>query len=189
MAKHQKFFEQQSVEPQCSSADAGGVNPENPGSAMSGEGSGESKAMKRKRHQSSSAAGFTRTREDHQRERAEDYVELIQELIAEHGEARTVDLAQRLGISHVTVSRTLNRLKKSGLIRTEPYRAIFLTDEGEKLAEESRRRHEIVLGFLKKAGVSPETAEADAEGIEHHVSPETLDVLRKLTRRLEEMGK
>lgn len=128
--------------------------------------------------------GFSRTRRDHRRERAEDYVELIALLIRERGEARTVDMARRLGVSHVTVGRTLTRLAKEGLIRTEPYRAIHLTPAGGELAERARSRHQIVLDFLVAAGVPGPTAELDAEGIEHHVSPETIEALQRLTGAL-----
>ena len=130
------------------------------------------------------AAGFSRTRKDHALEQAEDYVELVAALIEEHGEARAVDMARRLGVTHVTVTRTLGRLKRLGLIKTEPYRAVFLTAEGRSLAEKSFARHRIVLDFLVASGVSPETAELDAEGIEHHVSPETLQILARLTGEL-----
>lgn len=127
---------------------------------------------------------YRRTRTDHQREQAEDYAELIADLIRERGEARTVDMARRLGVSHVTVNRTLNRLQKAGIIETEPYRSVFLTDKGKDLAEMARERHRIVYEFLVAAGVSPETAELDSEGIEHHVSPETLAALKKLASGL-----
>jgi DtxR family manganese transport transcriptional regulator len=130
------------------------------------------------------ANGFSRTRRDHQREQAEDYVELIQSLIRERGEARAVDMARALGVSHVTVSRTLTRLQKAGWIRTEPYRAVFLTEAGEDLAHKARSRHSVVIDFLIAAGVSPQTAVLDAEGIEHHVSPETLEALQGLTKKI-----
>ena len=84
----------------------------------------------------------------------------------------------------MTVSRTLSRLKKAGWIRTEPYRAVFLTGEGERLASESRERHQIVLDFLVAAGVPDQIAGLDAEGIEHHVSPDTLKALKTLTERI-----
>jgi len=135
------------------------------------------------------AAGFSRTRKDHALEQAEDYVELVAALIEEHGEARAVDMALRLGVTHVTVTRTLGRLKRLGLIKTEPYRAVFLTTEGKALAEKSFARHRLVLDFLIAAGVSPETAEMDVEGIEHHVSPETLSVLERLTGELKQRRK
>ncbi|MBI1755873.1 MAG: manganese-binding transcriptional regulator MntR [Fimbriimonas ginsengisoli] len=117
---------------------------------------------------------FQRTREDHSREIAEDYVEMIDALIAEKGEARTVDLADRLGVSHVTVSKTMRRLKRERLVEAEPYRAIFLTESGLKLAAAARERHRLVVDFLLALGVAPDSAESDAEGIEHHVSRDTL---------------
>ncbi len=69
-------------------------------------------------------------------ETAQDYVEAIADLSAALGEARVVDLARRLGVTHVTVNRTLARLQQAGYVNTKPYRAIFLTDAGRKLAEE-----------------------------------------------------
>ncbi len=96
------------------------------------------------------------------------------------GEARVVDLARRLGVTHVTVNRTLARLQRAGYVNTQPYRAIFLTDNGRRLAEESKRRHETVVAFLQSLGVPKKVAEMDAEGIEHHVSPETLAAFERL---------
>jgi DtxR family manganese transport transcriptional regulator len=122
----------------------------------------------------SAAAIRQRTREEHSHETAQDYVELIAALIAETGEARAIDLAHRLGVTHVTVGRTIQRLARDGYVTAQPYRSIFLTDTGRKLAEESRRRHEIVFAFLKSLGIPEAVAQSDAEGIEHHVSPETL---------------
>ena len=126
---------------------------------------------------------FQRTREDHSRERAEDYVEMIESLIRESGEARAVELSLRLGVSHVTVSKTIRRLQKEGLVTAQPYRSIFLTDEGAALAEASRERHTLVVAFLTSLGVSDDTANADAEGIEHHVSEETLSAMRRSLKR------
>jgi DtxR family transcriptional regulator, manganese transport regulator len=125
---------------------------------------------------------YRRTREDHSRENAEDYVELIDTLIKETGEARAVDLAERMGISHVTVGKTVQRLQREGLVTTQPYRSIFLTEEGKTMAEESRQRHELVVAFLVALGVPSEVAETDAEGIEHHVSEATLDAMRNFIR-------
>lgn len=121
---------------------------------------------------------YQRIRDDHSTEIAEDYCELIDSLIQETGEARAVDLADRLGISHVTVSKSIQRLKREGLVISEPYRSIFLTDEGKQLAASSRERHRLVLEFLTALGVPKEIAEADTEGIEHHVSAETLEAMR-----------
>ncbi len=132
----------------------------------------------------SSADRFHRTRSDHSRENAEDYVELIESLISEKGEARAVDLAERLGLSHVTVSKTIQRLQREGYVTTQPYRSIFLTEKGRHLAVHSRARHELVLAFLVKLGVSDAIAEIDAEGIEHHVSEETLEAMRRFLGQL-----
>jgi DtxR family transcriptional regulator, manganese transport regulator len=122
---------------------------------------------------------FQRTRDDHSREIAEDYVELIDDLIKETGEARAVDLADKLGISHVTVSKTVQRLQRDGFVTSQPYRSIFLTEKGSELADEMRARHDVVLKFLLAIGVAPQTAESDAEGIEHHCSEETLRAMRR----------
>lgn len=122
---------------------------------------------------------FARTRADHSRETAEDYVELIAALIEERGEARSVDLAERLGVSPVTVGKTVQRLQREGFVTAEPYRSIFLTEAGASLAHASRERHAMVLAFLLRLGVPPEVAEADAEGIEHHVSSQTLAAMRR----------
>ncbi len=121
---------------------------------------------------------FQRTRDDHSTETAEDYCELIQSLIEERGEARAVEMAERLGISTVTVSQTVQRLAREGYVKSEPYRSIFLTEKGQELAEFSKERHTIVLNFLKSIGVSDATAEHDAEGMEHHVSAETLQKMK-----------
>lgn len=130
------------------------------------------------------AAKFERVREAHKTEVAEDYVELIDDLINANGEARVVELAERMGVSHATVNKVIARLQREGLVISRPYRSIFLTDEGRAMASEARRRHEIVVRFLKAAGVSDETAEMDAEGIEHHVSDETLTCLERLSDKI-----
>lgn len=125
------------------------------------------------------AERFQRVRDAHQMELAEDYVELIAELIDRTGEARVVDLASHLGVTNATVNNTIARLQRAGLVTSKPYRSIFLTEEGQTLAEASRERHELVVHFLMALGVDEFTAEADAEGIEHHVSEETLQAFRK----------
>lgn len=127
------------------------------------------------------ASGFEAVRTAHQSEMVEDYVELIAELIHMNGAARPVDIAERLGVTQPTVSKNLNRLKREGLILQEPYRSIRLTEEGRQLAEACRKRHRIVVDFLVALGVSQEVAEYDAEGIEHHVSEETLSVFHAFT--------
>ena len=81
-----------------------------------------------------SAAKFERIRKAHQNEVAEDYVEMIAELIETTGEARAVDLALRFGVTAPTVNATIQRLQKDGLVNSRPYRSIFLTESGQQLA-------------------------------------------------------
>lgn len=128
------------------------------------------------------AANFQRVREVHQQEVAEDYVELIADLIDSTGEARAVDIARRLGVANTTVVKTIARLQRDGLVSSQPYRAVFLTEAGRKMAVRSRRRHELVVSFLRAIGISNETAQRDAEGIEHHVSEETLAAFERVVR-------
>jgi DtxR family manganese transport transcriptional regulator len=125
-----------------------------------------------------------RTRTDHAQETAEDYVEAIDRLQADSGKCRVVDLARQFDVSHVTVTKVIARLKREGLVTSEPYRPLELTDAGRQLAAKSRRTHEIVYEFLRAIGVSEQTAAIDAEGIEHHVSRQTLECFRKLTEQL-----
>ena len=130
-----------------------------------------------------SAAKFDRIRRAHQSEVAEDYVEMISDLIAETGEARAVDLAARFGVTSPTVNAIIRRLQREELVETKPYRSIFLTEAGQALANASKARHQIVRDFLVSIGVPEDIAEEDAEGVEHHVSEETLQVFARITRR------
>lgn len=122
-----------------------------------------------------------RTRRDHASETAEDYVEAIAQITADAEVCRVRELARWFGVSHVTVTRIIQRLQQEDLVRTAPYRPIELTPEGERLAAKSRQRHEIVFSFLMALGLDERTAAVDAEGIEHHVSPATLARFQEFT--------
>lgn len=126
---------------------------------------------------------FEYVRKAHQSETAEDYVEMIADLIAERGEARVVDLAENFGVSHATVNKIVARLNREGYITNRPYRSLFLTPEGEKLARTCKERHDIVYRFLRSLGVDEHTAQMDAEGVEHHVSPETLQAFQRFLKK------
>lgn len=126
---------------------------------------------------------FRKVRADHRNETAEDYVELIDELVRRHGEARPVDIAARFGVSAPTVNKILSRLRGEGLVTGRRYRGVFLTEAGQALAKRSRTRHATVVQFLSMLGVDDETAQADAEGIEHHVSERTLAAFRRFIER------
>jgi len=137
-----------------------------------------------KKNPKKDAKSFIHTRKAHENELAEDYVELIEDLIIKEGEARIVDIAEHLGISKATANQTINRLTRKGFLTSRPYRAIRLTKKGEKTATVARQRHEIVYNFLIALGLDKQTAELDSEGIEHHVGNKTLLKLKNLTVKL-----
>ncbi|MEM6750115.1 MAG: iron dependent repressor, metal binding and dimerization domain protein [Planctomycetota bacterium] len=120
------------------------------------------------------AVAVEAAREAHARERLEDYVEAIGELVRTHGECRVSHLAKWFGVSHVTALRAVAGLQEQGLATTEPHQPIALTAAGEELAGRLRERHDLVFRFLLALGVDGETAAIDAEGIEHHLSDSTL---------------
>ncbi len=122
---------------------------------------------------------FRKVRNAHKTENTEDYLELISELLSQKGEARIVDIANKLGIAQATANKTVQRLQSQGYIKREPYRSIFLTVRGQMIASKSRKRHNTVLKFLLNLGLDERTASADAEGIEHHVSEKTLKKMEK----------
>jgi DtxR family manganese transport transcriptional regulator len=113
----------------------------------------------------------------------EDYVELIDDLLREDGEARPTDLARRLGVAHATAIKSIARLKALGLAHSRPYRGVFLTEDGHALARKVRARHRVVVDLLTAVGVPPDVAESDAEGLEHHVSDATLEAFAEFLRR------
>ena len=90
-----------------------------------------------------------------------------------------IDLAGRLGVSNATVNNAIERLQRDGLVTSKPYRSIFLTEQGQELAAAARERHQLVRDFLVALGIDAEIADSDAEGIEHHVSEQTLAAFRK----------
>lgn len=126
---------------------------------------------------------FVRTRDDHALETAADYAEIILHLTETEGEARSVRVAEILGVSPVTVSKTVQRLQREGLVTAQPYRSLFLTEAGESLARKFREKHQTVLDFLLILGVPRAIAETDTEGIEHHVSDATLEAFRDHIRK------
>jgi DtxR family manganese transport transcriptional regulator len=120
------------------------------------------------------ARRFGKTRSAQSTALLEDYVELIADLLAGTGEARPTDIARRLGVSHATAIKMIARLKREGVATARPYRGVFLTESGHELAARVSARHRLVVDLLVALGVPAEAAEADAEGIEHHVSDATL---------------
>ena len=124
------------------------------------------------------------TREARRSALAEDYVKLVADLSASRGRpVRAVDLVGRLGVAQPTVAKVLARLRREGLISSKARAELCLTQRGQALAFASKKRHQIVLGFLLSLGIPQEVAERDAEGLEHHVSEATLRALEAFTKR------
>jgi len=138
-----------------------------------------SSSVPKPRANASDAARFRHVRDAHRDETAQDYVEAIALHIEQHGECRVVDLARQMGVSHVTVSKILTRLRREGLVVQDEYRPLRLTRNGRTLAAHIRARHETVLKFLIALGVPSRQAEIDAEGIEHHVGDATLRAMKR----------
>ena len=126
---------------------------------------------------------FKKVRDAHKTENTEDYLEIIADLLNTKGEARIVDIASKLDIAQATANKTIQRLQNQGFVKKEPYRSIFLTLKGQEVASVSKKRHIIVLTFLKNLGLDARTAEADAEGIEHHVSDKTLKKMEQFNKK------
>ncbi len=130
------------------------------------------------------SAAFSRTRADHAIEILEDYTEAIAQITKENGKCRVMDLARYFGVSHVSVIQVLQRLKTNHFIESENHKPIYLTETGRTLARECAARHKVVLQFLLKLGVSEKNALLDSEGLEHHISTETLKCMKKFIENI-----
>ena len=115
----------------------------------------------------------------------DDYLEQILHLIEEKGYARAVDISKNLSISQASVTNMLQRLHAEGLVNHEKYRGTVLTDDGRRIARAIVERHETLTRFLRLFNIDEETIYHDVEGMEHHVSRPTLDVIRALAETLE----
>jgi DtxR family manganese transport transcriptional regulator len=150
------------------------------GTSRARRGGGKSRNAASPRQQ---AVGHQQEREDHRLALVHDYVQVIADLIDEEGEARIVDIAARFGVSHVTALKNVERLQREDLAETKPRRAVFLTDAGWELVKRLRHRYDVVVQFLMSLGIPEDVAHADAEGIEHHVSDETLAAFEQHVQR------
>ena len=116
---------------------------------------------------------------------AEDYLERIAALIRNKGYARVVDIAAELKISQASVTTMVQRLDGEGLVKYEKYRGMVLTDAGEAVAARIAHRHELLTQLLRFFQLPEDVIFRDVEGMEHHISGETLAALERLTRHLE----
>lgn len=117
---------------------------------------------------------------------AEDYLERIHELIQEKGYARVVDIASSLRVREASVTSMVQKLDELGFVNYEKYRGLVLTAKGREVASGIRNRHETLSRFFSLLGLSAEVQQQDIEGIEHHLSPATVEVLADLACFLEE---
>ncbi|MGI0003818.1 MAG: metal-dependent transcriptional regulator [Candidatus Nitrosotenuis sp.] len=111
--------------------------------------------------------------------RMEDYLEVIAELVELKGYATTLDVSRYMNVSAPSVTKMLQRLDENGYLKYEKYHGINLTPKGINLADAIRQKHGILLEFFEILGIEHETANQDAEGIEHHLNPRTIKQLRK----------
>ncbi len=111
---------------------------------------------------------------------AEDYLERIHELIEEKGYARVVDIASSLGLKQASVTSMVQKLDELGYLNYEKYRGLVLTEKGKAVATRIQRRHETLSRFFSLFGLDEQTQRQDIEGIEHHLSPATVDILADL---------
>lgn len=144
-----------------------GAPPRSPGVA-----SGDDRLRALKKAHASTQSGPT--------PRVEDYIEVVYELILEKGYARIVDISAHLHVSSPTATKMIQKLGEDGLVIYERYRGIALTSAGADLAKKLRRRHDVVMDFLRLLEVDEATANRATEGIEHHLEPATLDRLAEL---------
>lgn len=122
-------------------------------------------------------ANHTKKEEDYRTARMEDYLEVIYELIQYKGYATTIDISEYLNVSSPSVTKMVQKLNESGHLNYEKYRGIRLTEKGILVAKSIRERHGLLAEFLKIIGVDEDTANKDAEGIEHYLQPKTLGKL------------
>ena len=116
--------------------------------------------------------------------RMEDYLEVIFELVEFKGYATTLDVSRYMNVSAPSATSMIQKLDDGGFLRHEKYRGISLTDRGRELAGTIRQKHGILLEFFEMLGVDKNTANVDAEGIEHHLNPKTGRQLRKFVTYL-----
>ena len=112
-------------------------------------------------------------------ESAEDYLERILILQEEKGEVRSIDIAHDMGYSKPSISIAMKKLKEAGLIDIDEHGFITLTKEGHIIADRVYERHTVLKKILINIGVDPKQAEKDACKVEHVISEETFEAIKK----------
>jgi DtxR family manganese transport transcriptional regulator len=133
--------------------------------------------MAEKKLGSERAEYFKKMRSNRLFELAEDYTELIADLMAAQKQPRVCDIAREMGISHVSVLKAIRRLIREGYLVKDSSKAIALTPKGEEMAVYSKRKHRVLSEFLLGLGIPEQIVAVDVEGIEHYISPDTLEAI------------
>lgn len=115
-------------------------------------------------------------------ESGEMYLETIYVLSKKSSAVRSIDVCEYMGFSKPSVSRAMGLLKNAGYVETDENGYLSLTSSGKELAEKIYERHTVISELLVKLGVSEETASEDACKIEHHISDETLEAIKRFTQ-------
>ena len=121
----------------------------------------------------------------HIQESGEMYLETIFVLLKEKNLVRSVDVAEHMGYSKPSISRAMGLLKKGNFIEIAPDGAITLTDAGVQVAQKIYERHTLLSRLLVQLGVSPETAAEDACKLEHAISDESFEAIKKHVQAFE----
>ncbi|MCF3941747.1 transcriptional regulator MntR [Oceanobacillus alkalisoli] len=116
----------------------------------------------------------------------EDYIEQIYILIETKGYARVSDIAEELEVHPSSVTKMIQKLDKSEFVNYERYRGFMLTDKGKKVGKRLLYRHDLLEDFLEIIGVKEENIYEDVEGIEHHLSWNSIDRIDDLVRYFKE---
>ena len=122
-------------------------------------------------------------------ESGEDYLEAILLLYRKQGYVRSTDIANAMNYTKASISRAVRILKDADYIYLDPNKMIFLTEKGEAKALEIYERHQVIAEYLEKVvGVDPETADQDACHMEHILSDQTFDGIKRLLKEAKEAG-
>ncbi len=116
----------------------------------------------------------------------EDYLERILELVQEKGYARVSDIADKLSVTPASVTHMVKKLETMGFLKREPYRGFSLNNKGIKVAEAVHHRHTVLRQFFSILDLDAVTTETDIEGLEHHLSPKTVQAIEKLILKLQQ---
>ena len=115
----------------------------------------------------------------------EDYLENIYQLIEQKGYARVSDIAEALKVHPSSVTKMVQKLDENNYLIYEKYRGLVLTTKGKKIGKRLVDRHYLLENFLRLIGVSEELIYQDVEGIEHHLSWESITCIENLVKVLE----